>query len=372
MRLSPPQSRLRSLDVYRGITIAAMILVNDPGAVEDTYPALLHAPWTGWTFADTIFPAFLWIIGVSITLSTAARLARGDDRGTLLRHGLQRSALLFLIGIALSDLTFPVRTFPYFRFEDYLPLTGVLQKIAVCYLAATAIFLWTTWRGVIAWIIGLSAVYVALMSLFTVPNCNAGTWTVDCNFAGYIDRVLLEGHLWRNDAKQDPDGLGSLLPAITSVLFGVLAGYVLKADARPSGQVGWMLMMAGALMPLGLLLSLWIPISKPLWTPSFAIFMAGLSSACMAFWIWVADLRQWVRWLKPLEIFGMNAIAAYIVSIAGMNVAKIHFSGKTLYDDVCRAIASPENASLIYAALHVLGVFLVVWFMYRKRWFLRI
>jgi len=238
MRLSPPQSRLRSLDAYRGITIAAMILVNDPGAVENTYPALLHAPWTGWTFADTIFPAFLWIIGVSITLSTAARLARGDDRGTLLRHGLQRSALLFLIGIALSDLTFPVRTFPYFRFEDYLPLTGVLQKIAVCYLAATAIFLWTTWRGVIAWIIGLSAVYVALMSLFTVPNCNAGTWTVDCNFAGYIDRVLLEGHLWRNDAKQDPDGLGSLLPAITSVLFGVLAGYVLKADARPSGQVG--------------------------------------------------------------------------------------------------------------------------------------
>ena len=114
MRLSPPQSRLRSLDVYRGITIAAMILVNDPGAVEDTYPALLHAPWTGWTFADTIFPAFLWIIGVSITLSTAARLARGQDRGTLLRHGLQRSALLFLIGIVLSDLTFPVRTFPYF------------------------------------------------------------------------------------------------------------------------------------------------------------------------------------------------------------------------------------------------------------------
>ena len=210
------------------------------------------------------------------------------------------------------------------------------------------------------------------MFLFTVPNCDAGPWTVDCNFAGYIDRVLLDGHLWRNDAKQDPDGLGSLLPAITSVLFGVLAGYVLKADTRPSGQVRWMLMMAGALMPVGLLLSLWIPISKPLWTPSFAIFMAGLSSACMAFWIWVADLRQWVRWLKPLEIFGMNAIAAYIVSIAGRNVAKVHFFGKTLYDDVCRAIASPENASLIYAALHVLGVFLVVWFMYRKRWFLRI
>src|SRR5687768_14800812 len=156
MKLSPPQSRLRSLDAYRGITIAAMILVNDPGAVEDTYPALLHAPWTGWTFADTIFPAFLWIIGVSITLSTTARLARGQDRGTLLRHGLQRSALLFLIGIVLSDLTFPVQTFPYFRFEDYLPLTGVLQKIAVCYLAAMAIFLWTSWRGVITWIIGLS------------------------------------------------------------------------------------------------------------------------------------------------------------------------------------------------------------------------
>ena len=206
----------------------------------------------------------------------------------------------------------------------------MLQKIAVCYLAATAIFLWTSWRGVIAWIVGLNVVYVALMYLFTVPELQRGSLDASIATSPDISTVsLLNGHLWANDAQQDPDGLGSLLPAITSVLFGVLAGYVLKADTRPSGQVRWMLMMAGALMPVGLLLSLWIPISKPLWTPSFAIFMAGLSSACMAFWIWVADLRQWVRWLKPLEILGMNAIAAYIVSIAGRNVAKLHFFGKT-------------------------------------------
>jgi predicted acyltransferase len=131
------------------------------------------------------------------------------------------------------------------------------------------------------------------------------------------------------------------------VLFGVLAGYVLRAAPRTALQARVMLVLALRARAVGLVLSQWIPISKPLWTPSFAIFMAGLSSACMAFWIWIADLRQWVRWLKPLEIFGMNAIAALYRLHGGRNVAKVHLFGKSLYEDVCRAIASPENASLI-------------------------
>ncbi len=192
----------------------------------------------------------------------------------------------------ISAFTFPVRSFPFFEFEHYLQFTGALQKIAVCYLAATAIFLWTSWRGVIVWIVGLNLVYLGLVYLYPVPNCDAGPWTIQCNFPGHIDRVLLDGHLWSNLAMQDPDGLGSILPAITSVLFGVLAGYALRLEPRPVYRARWMLALACVLVPAGLLLSRWIPISKPLWTTSFAVLMAGLSSACMAFWIWVADVGQ--------------------------------------------------------------------------------
>jgi len=372
MRLSQPQSRLRSLDVFRGVTIASMILVNTPGSHEDAYAPLLHADWTGWTFADTIFPSFLWIVGVSLTLSSAARLERGQTRGALFKHAVQRSALLFVIGVALSAFVFPVRAFPLFRFEHYLQFTGALEKIALCYLVATAVFLWTSWRGVVVWIVGLNLVYLGLMYLYPVPACDDGPWTVRCNFAGYIDRVLLDGYLWGNLEAQDPDGLGSVLPAITSVLFGVLAGYLLRLEPRAIHRARWMLASGCVLALTGLALSNWVPISKPLWTTSFAVLMAGLSSTSMAFWIWICDVRDWSRWLKPFEIFGTNAIAAYVISVAGMNVAKVHVFGKTLYDDLCLAIASPPNASLIYAVLHVLGVFVVVWWMYRRRWFLRI
>jgi predicted acyltransferase len=370
MRLSPPQARLRSLDVFRGATIASMILVNTPGSSEASYAQLRHADWFGWTFADTIFPAFLWIIGVSLTLSLTTRIERGEARSSLIRHALQRSALLFVLGMALSAFTFPVREFPLFRFEHYVQLSGVLQKIAVCYFVATVIFLCTTWRGAVTWIVALNAAYLGLIYLYPVPGCDAGHWTINCNSAGHIDRALLDGHLWGTVGKQDPDGLGALLPAITSVLYGVLAGYLLRAQISPRRRMQWMLTSGYVLVPVGLVLSHWIPMSKPLWTPSYAVLMAGLASLAMAFFIWVADLRS-TRWIKPLEIFGMNAIAAYVISIAGMHVAEVHVFGKTLYDDFLLAIADPANASLIYAALHVVAVFVVVWWMYRRRWFLR-
>jgi predicted acyltransferase len=163
MRVSQPQSRLRSLDVFRGVTIASMILVNSPGSPENSYAFLQHAQWLGWTFADTIFPAFLWIVGVALTFSSAARLERGQSRVSLLRDAVQRAALLYRCGVVLSDIIFPVRSFPFVGFTAYLQLTGVLQKIAVCYLAATVIFLWGGSRGVIAGIVVLNLVYLGLM-----------------------------------------------------------------------------------------------------------------------------------------------------------------------------------------------------------------
>jgi len=371
MRLSQPQSRLRSLDVFRGITIASMILVNSPGSPANSYPFLRHAEWFGWTFADTIFPAFLTIIGVAVTFSLGGRVERGESRASLLRDAVQRSALLYGCGILLSDIVLPVRPFPYIQFTPYLQLTGVLQKIAVCYLAATVIFLWSGWRGIIAGIVVMNLAYLGLMYFLAIPGCSAGTWSVECNFAGYVDRLVLSGHMGRGQMVQDPDGLGSLLPAISNVLFGVGAGVLLRRAPDHRSRLRSLLTMGAGLLAGGLVLSIWIPISKPLWTTSFAVLMSGVALLGMAVCYWVVDVRQWIRPFTPFEILGMNAIAAYIVSMLGRSIALMHLFGPNLYE-VLLGVASPANASLAYAVTWLLVVYAVAWVMYRRRWFLRV
>ena len=346
-----------------------MILVNTPGSPAESYAFLRHAAWFGWTFADTIFPAFLWIIGVALTFSSAARLGRGESRISLFRGALQRSALLYVCGIVLNDI-FTNRSFPFYHFAPYLQLTGALQKIAVCYLAATVIFLWGGWRGVIVGILVLNLVYLGLMYFLPVPGCSAGIWSVECNFAGYFDRLVLSGHMTRFETAQDPDGLGSLLPAVSSVLFGVVAGVLLRRAPDQRSRLRSLLTMGAGLVVAGLVLSIWIPISKPLWTSSFAVLMAGLASLCMAVCYWVVDMRQWTQPFRPLEILGMNAIAAYIVSMVGGSIPHVHVSGVNLYDLFLK-VASPANASLAYAVTWLLAVYAFAWFMYRRRWFLR-
>jgi predicted acyltransferase len=345
-----------------------MILVNSPGSQEDAYAPLVHAKWNGWTFADTVFPFFMWIVGVSLMLSSALRVEHGEDRGSLLRHAVRRSALLFCCGVVLDALIFPVRVFPYFTFQHYVKLTGVLQTIAVCYLVAIVIFLWIKWRGVIVWIFSMNLIYLGLMFFYPVPGCGAGAWTMDCNFARYVDEIVHDGHIrgWT-----ELSGLISILPAITTVLLGVLAGYVLQQELIPRQRALRLLAMACGLIPSGFVMAIWVPLNKTLWTSSYVFLMSGLASLCLAFWYWVADIQQRGHWLKPMEIYGMNAIAAYIVYGLSFNLPRVHFFGKSLYADVCLAIASPANASLLYAAAHVLGIYLVVWWMYRRRRFLR-
>src|SRR5688572_21027774 len=165
-----PSPRLQSLDVFRGGTIAAMILVNNPGS-QAAYEPLKHAPWHGWTFTDLVFPFFLWIVGVAITLSFAKRVERGDDRGKLLLHVLRRSAVIFVIGLLLNG-------FPNYNLAT-LRIPGVLQRIAVCYLIAAAIFLYTKTQGRIIWTVGLLAGYWVIMAV-------GGDWTIENNFARYM------------------------------------------------------------------------------------------------------------------------------------------------------------------------------------------
>ena len=363
-----PAARLTSLDVFRGATIAAMILVNNPGSGDDAYAPLRHAEWHGWTFTDVIFPFFLWIVGVAMTLSFARRMERGDNRGRLLLHVLRRSAIIFAIGFFLSG-------FPNFAFAT-IRIPGVLQRIAVCYLIAAAIFLFIGVRGQIAAVLSLLGGYWALMTLYPTPGCGAGALEMGCNFARYVDSLALSGHMWSHTKTWDPEGIVSTLPAIATTLFGALAGYILRLPRSEAEKTAWLFAGGNALLFTGSVLSLWMPFNKSLWTTPYSVLMAGLAMNAFAVCYWLVDVQGYRRWSRPFAIFGMNAIAAFVLSgILGRLLAILKVDGVTLhqivYDGAFAPFASPKNASLLFALANVGVLYGVAYFLYRRRWFVR-
>lgn len=339
----------------------SMVLVNNPGSQIQTYRWLVHARWMGWTFADTVFPAFLWIVGVAITLSTAYQTGRGDSRSQQFKRGLRRSAMLLACGLLLEG-------FPHFVLEAW-QFTGVLQKISLAYLFALTIFLWTTWRGQVLALLGVSVAYWVLMVVVPVPNCIAEPWSAECNTARYIDTMILHGHTSATPTNNDPDGILSVLSSTSTVLLGVLAGQMMRANWAHAHLPRALLMTGSILVAGGVGMSRWIPVSKVLWTPSFVVLMAGLSSIAFAICHWAVVDRKLASFTKPLEIFGLNAIAAYVASRLIPWPLKVHIMGRSIYTDLLLPIASPINASLLFALLNVLVVYALVWWMYARKIF---
>jgi predicted acyltransferase len=364
-----PSGRLQSLDLFRGATIAAMVLVNNSGS-SATYAQLQHSSWDGWTFTDTVFPFFLWIVGVAITLSTARRVERGEDRGRLLAHAFRRALIIFLLGFLLWP-------FPDFNWAT-IRIPGVLQRIAVCYLAATLIFLYSRLRGQILWIVGLNLAYIGLMFFYPVPGCGAGSLTKDCNFERYLDGIVLGPHIYAHSRYWDPEGLASTLPAISTTLLGVLAGHLLRLRSDSAARLKWLYGGGAVLIAAGQVLDLWMPFNKNLWSTSYVLLMAGLSSFCLGVWYWLADVKGWGRWFLPFQILGMNAIAAYVLSgIIERILQETHLAGGEtvqtwLYRNVFLAFATPYNASILYGLANVAAVFFLAWLMWRRRWFLKL
>ena len=322
-----------------------MILVNDPGSWDAVYAPLLHAEWHGWTFTDTIFPFFLWIAGVSLTLSFAARMARGDSRVTLLAHAVKRSALLFLIGLFLN-------AFPRFDFAA-LRIPGVLQRIAICYVLAAAIFLFTTsaWSR-IAWIAGLLAAYWIL-----IMQVGGGVLDVEGNFAQKVDQALLTGHMWSQTRTWDPEGIVNTIPAIATVLFGILAGQLLRQPMSPERKAAWMFFAGNCLICAGLVISQWMPVNKKLWTVSFAVSMAGLAWVTFAAWYWLVDVEGWRSWSLPFAIYGLNAITIYMLAGLLADVLGVTGAHAWLWQHVYSPLAPAKFASLLFALTYVLVFF---------------
>jgi predicted acyltransferase len=383
---APARQRLESLDIFRGLTIAGMILVNDPGSDASYWP-LNHADelmtahpsgwysgkaWVdanGWTPTDLIFPFFLFIVGASMVLSFAVRRARGDSRLLLMKHVARRSVLILLIGYA-------IRTLPYVDFS-HMRYPGVLQRIAVVYLFASMITLWTSTRGRILWTAGLLAGYYALMRFVPVPGCDHAAWmTQHCSLAGFIDRKLMLGHLYRRDF--DPEGLLSTFPAIATTLVGTLAGEFLRGAASLSHKLRGLALAGVAGVAAGYAWHPFFPISKPLWTSSYVLFTVGAACLLLALCWWLIEMRGWRLWSRPFLWLGSNAIVAYALStfVAKLgSIIKVP-AGVTvqtwIYEHWFAPMAQPKNASLAFALCYVTLWTLLAWALYRKKIFVKV
>ena len=380
--------RLASLDVFRGLTIAGMILVNDPGAASywplnhadelmsahpaGWYPGKSWVDANGWTPTDLIFPFFVFIVGASMVLSFAARRARGDSRRVLMQHTVRRSALILLIGYAIRIL--PLFSFSHMRYP------GVLQRIALVYLCASVITLWTERRGRIIWIAGLLAGYYAVMRLVPVPECDQAAWmTQHCSLAGWLDRKLMLDHLYRRDF--DPEGLLSTLPAIATTLLGTLTGEFLRGASSLRHKLRGLLIAGVAGVIAGYAWHPWFPIYKPLWTSSYVLLTAGAACLLLAFCWWLIEMRGWRLWARPFLWLGSNAILVYALSTFGAklgSIIKVPDGAKMvavqgwIYQHWFEPLAQEKNASLVFALSYVAVWTLVAWWFYRKKIFVKV
>jgi predicted acyltransferase len=367
--------RLVSLDVFRGLTIAGMIVVNNPGTWDHAYPPLLHAEWHGWTYTDTIFPFFLFIIGVAMAFSYAGRAALGARRGALVTHTFRRAAIIFLLGFGLNWLSVLL----FHRAHVRIP--GVLQRIAVCFFFAALVFVFGGARGASIAAAALLLVYWALLALVPVPGHGAGHYDLESNLATYVDRQVLGEHTWKHDPAWDPEGIVSTLPAIATTLLGLLVG-LRVASAAPLPDKVRDLVLAGWAMGLaGLAWNQVLPINKNLWTSSYALFMSGLASASLGVLLWSIDGKGWRPMSKPFQWLGSNAlflfVASDLVTILMIWVKLTGADGKrrSLYGAIYRTVfdhfADPRLGSLLFALTTCALWTAVAALLYRKRIFIK-
>jgi predicted acyltransferase len=368
----PHAERLVSLDAFRGIAIAGMILINNPGRWHPVYAPLQHAEWNGCTAADLIFPFFLFIVGVAITYSVVPRQRRGDSRLDLGAKILRRTLVIFGLGILLNAL-------PFFDWST-LRIPGVLQRIAMCYFLTALLVLVTGIRGQSVALALLLVGYWAAMVLVPVPGHTAGTLQPGTNLAAYVDSALLSGHLLHR--RWDSEGVLGTLPAIGTTLTGVLAGYWLQSPRSTLRRVAGLFAIGDLAILLGLAMDGVFPINKNLWTSSYVVFTTGVALNLLGLCYWLIDINGYTRWAKPFVIYGTNPLSAYVLSslmAKGMVLWRVAPFGsskvvlrKYLFESCFLPFASPVAASFLYALTYVLFWLALMAILYRKRIFIKI
>ena len=376
--VAKPSQRLVSLDVVRGITVAFMILVNNNGSERHAYWPLKHAEWNGWTPTDLVFPTFLLLVGITIVFSTQSRIAKGEPKRVLLMHAFERAAILFALGILVHGFPdYPLAT---------LRIYGVLQRIALCYLIATMLYLWD--RRVLTLASLLAACLLGYWVLmrwvpvpgFGMPGRDIAFLDKDANWVAVTDRLIFPGRLL--DQTRDPLGLISTIPAVATCLLGILTGLWLRTEKRMMVKVCGMMSGAMAGLALGSFWAIWFPINKQLWTSSYVLFAAGWTLLVFAICYFTIEIKnQDGAWTYPWKVFGSNAIVVYVFSELLSTVLEIiHWAsdGKTvdlkewIFTRIFAPIVNVQFGSLLYSLSFVLICFAPAFLLYRKQIFIKV
>lgn len=427
-------NRLLALDVFRGMTIAGMILVNNPGSWSTVYKPLLHADWHGCTPTDWVFPFFLFMVGMAIPIALGRRKAAGEGLGGLRRKIIVRTLIIFGLGLLLA-------AFPRFGFKEgnahlWLPhlalmtvgliaifwrgaspvaqhrriagwialaaaagmavigiwaydlsslrIPGVLQRIALVYCACAFIFLAADTRRQI-WIgAGLLLLYWGLMTLVPIPGGVAPNLEAETNLGAWLDRVLMSGHLWSQAITWDPEGLLSTLPAIVTGMIGMQAGSWIKTSRSPYEHLTGIFGVGVLLIALGFIWDLAFPINKKIWTSSYVLYTGGVALLFLGMIYWTVDVLQYRRWTRFFVVYGMNALFVFVLSglVAKLlGVIKVvstpdGSSGLSLqgwlYENCFKSVFSDYNASLAYALANVAFFWGIAWILYKYKIFIKV
>jgi predicted acyltransferase len=355
------KKRLLSLDVFRGLTIAAMILVNDPGN-EHAYAPLEHSKWNGCTPTDLIFPFFLFMVGVSIVYAMESRKEVTTDHTKLILHALKRTAILLLI-------TYVIRFF-FVPNLAHMRIPGVLTRIAVVYFICSVLYIKTSqktrdWLFVI-FLVG----YYIIMNFIPVPGVGYANLEPTTNLGAWVDRLIFTpNHLWAETKTWDPEGLLGTIPAVATGLFGIrLGGWIKRKDHEDSIKVTWMFVYGTIAVILGLIWDLFFPINKALWSSSFVLYTGGLATIGLALSYWLIDVAGHKKFTPPLVAFGANAITAYILAdFIPHYMGKMTIGGKGIYQLFFAPYFSQVNASLASAIFTVLVIWVVMWVLYKRK-----
>lgn len=370
--------RLLSVDLLRGLTIGFMILVNDPGDSRVSFPALEHADWNGFTPTDLVFPTFLFLVGVALVLSYARRERDGIERGAFLWHAFRRTLLLLAIGILLNG-------FPLFPWRT-LRIYGVLQRIALCFGVGSLLLAFTrnNRQRIAVFVTVLVSVLVAywlLMRFVPVPGHGMPVRDFplldkDINLVAWLDRKLLPGRLYEHT--RDPEGLLSTIPAIGTLVMGMLTGLWLRSAHSVQRKAAGLFVAGVSALLLGGAWNLAFPINKKMWTSSYVLWAGGCSLLLLAFFFWLCDVRGLRgRGWAPLQVFGKNAIASYVFAellAGGSYFIKVQGQpiGGYVYNHAFKNVGSPAIGSMLFSLFFVAVCWVPMAVLYRRRIFLKL
>ena len=375
----PAKTRLLSLDFFRGLTVATMILVNNPGDWGHIYWPLEHSVWNGCTPTDLVFPFFLFMVGVSINYAIGPRKDDKQQHKRIILTAFKRAVMIYIIFIALDRIGSNMWNLDFTHFR----VLGVLPRIAIVFFICAVLFVKTNSKIQLWLFFIILIVYYIIMNFIDVPGFGPSNLEKGTNLAAWLDNIVLTpSHMWSGTKTWDPEGVLSTLPAISTCLFGIQVGGLLRRkDKTDAEKTTWLFIIALFAIIAGLICNAFFPINKALWTSSFVLFTGGLATAGLATSFWLIDVQKRKKYIEPFVAFGSNAIAAYIladVMLTLFGLVHLNLNGHSvnlqqyLYSTVCVPYFSPNNASLVSAFAYILLLLFPIWILYRKKIFIKV